>query len=492
MSNRKIVLVNPPYERVAAGYRYLKYITNNSPSLGLLHLAAEVRDHGYQPTIIESDIFDLSIEQVVEQIAVEQPAYVGITLFTVGVWNGAAIARAIKARLPQIIVIVGGPHISSMGKETMERFPEFDYAVDGEGERTLVDLLGVLERGGDPFQVAGVIYRKGPFITVTPGRAINKELDELPFPAWDLLPEFPRRYRAAVFDYPRGPVATIAASRGCPFHCKFCDTSTFGNRVRYYSPKMVFEMMKHLKEQYGVRHVMFVDDLFVASRKRVTELCERLIESRLGLTWSCTSRVDTVYPETLALMKQAGCWEISFGLETGSDELLKKMEKAAEVSKSEQAVGWTAAAGIRSKGLFMLGYPGETLETIEETKRFVQRLPLTIMNLSKFTPYPGSPIYRELYGTNIRDDHWEKMNGMNFVWAPEGISVEELDRHYREVLVAFYRRFHVGNYYIRLMLTHPAHLYRMVRFGLGFAAQKIRTLLSGRTLATASESHRLE
>jgi radical SAM superfamily enzyme YgiQ (UPF0313 family) len=140
----------------------------------------------------------------------------------------------------------------------------------------------------------------------------------------------------------------------------------------------------------------------------------------------------------------------------------------------------------------MLGYPGETLETIEETKRFVQRLPLTIMNLSKFTPYPGSPIYRELYGTNIRDDHWEKMNGMNFVWAPEGISVEELDRHYREVLVAFYRRFHVGNYYIRLMVTHPAHLYRMVRFGLGFAAQKISTLLSPQTLTTASESHRLE
>lgn len=480
MSNKKILFINPPYERIAKGYDFVKHITNNSPSLGLLHLAAEVRLHGYLPKIIESDIFDMSIDAVMEEVEKESPDYVGITLFTVGVWNALTIAREIKKRFPKTVIIVGGPHISSMGKETMERFREFDYAVDGEGEKILVELLQVLETGGNLFSVPGIIFRKGPFVHQTQGKAINKDLDDLPMPAWDLLPDFPRAYIPAIYDYPRGPVATIAASRGCPFHCKFCDTSTFGSSVRFYSPKVVFQMMKHLREQYGVRHIMFVDDLFVASRLRVTELCQLLIESGLNFTWSCTSRVDTIKPDTLELMKKAGCWEISFGLETGSNALLKKMDKAAEVEKSEQAVNWTAAAGIRTKGLFMLGYPGETRETIEQTKAFVRRIPMTIMNLTKFTPYPGSPIYRDLYGTNIRDDHWERMNGMNFVWAPDGMTVDELDCHYQEILMSFYNRPKLGLYYASLSIRYPHHLLRLARFGLGFLAAKIRSYAQGR------------
>lgn len=480
MPSKKITFVNPPYERIAKGYAFVKHITNNSPSLGLLHLAAEVRLHGYVPRIIESDIFDLSIEEVVEAVVSDAPDYVGITLFTVGVWNAVSIARGIKKHLPKTVIIVGGPHISSLGKETMERFRQFDYAVNGEGEATLLALLAAIESGDSLFGVPGLIFRKGPFVNETTGRPINRNLDDLALPAWDLLPDFPRAYIPAIYDYPRGPVATISASRGCPFHCKFCDTSTFGARVRFYSPKAVFDMMTHLKDSYGVRHIMFVDDLFVASRQRVTELCTLLIDNKLGMTWSCTSRVDTIRPDTLALMKKAGCWEISFGLETGSDELLKKMDKAAEVVKSEQAVNWTAEAGIRTKGLFMLGYPGETLDTIAETKAFVRRIPMTIMNLTKFTPYPGSPIYRDLYGTNMREDHWERMNGMNFVWAPDGISTEELDRHYQEILKSFYARPKMGHYYAMLSLRYPHHLIRLMRFGLGFLAAKLRSYAQGR------------
>lgn len=479
-NNKRIVFVNPPYERIAAGYEFVKHITNRSPSLGLLHLAAEVRLHDYEPSIIESDIFDLAAEQVAERVIEARPKYVGITLFTVGVWGAATIARHIKKALPDTIIMVGGPHIASMGPETIQRFREFDYAVVGEGEKVLMDLLTALEQGGDLWNVPGIIYRDGPFVRVTPGNPVNKLLDQLPMPAWDLLPDFPRKYLPAIYDFPRGPVATIAASRGCPFHCKFCDTSTFGDKVRHYSPQKVFEMMKHLHDTYGVRHIMFVDDLFLASRIRVTELCELLLKNNLRMTWTCTARVDTVKPDVLGIMKKAGCWEISFGLETGSDELLQKMDKAARVEKSEQAVRWTAQSGIRVKGLFMLGYPGENSNTIQMTKDFVRRIPMTIMNLTKFTPYPGSPIYRDLYGTNIRDDHWEKMNGMNFVWAPEGITVEELDRTYQKILLSFYRRPQIGWYYLKLTFQHPHHFYRLARFILGFLAAKIRSFLSGR------------
>ena len=477
---KKIIFINPPYERVATGYDFLRHITNQSPSLGLLHLAAEVRLRGYRPSIIESDIFNLSVDEVAGRVVEEKPAYVGITLFTVGVWGAAAIARKIKAALPDTVVIVGGPHISSMGAETIERFPEFDVAVVGEGERPLMDLLSALDDGKNLFRVPSLIYRQGANILTTAALPINKVLDELPFPAWDLLPDFPTAYRPAIYDFPRGPVATIAASRGCPFHCKFCDTSTFSAKVRAYSPTVVFTMMRHLQDTYGVQHIMFVDDLFLASRVRVTELCNLILESGLKMTWTCTARVDTVKSDLLELMKRAGCWEISFGLETGSDELLRKMDKMARVESSTQAVTWTAQAGIRTKGLFMLGYPGETQETIRMTRDFIRRIPMQIMNLTKFTPYPGSPIYRDLYGTNIRDDHWEKMNGMNFVWAPEGISIEELDRHYQEVLSGFYRRPKIIWYYIKMTLSYPNHMLRLLRCGIGYGNAKLRSFLSGR------------
>jgi radical SAM superfamily enzyme YgiQ (UPF0313 family) len=480
MPKARIVLITPPYERIAPGYEFVKIVTNRSPSLGLLHLAAEVRQHGYEPSIIESDAFDLSIDDVVERVVEEQPPYVGITLFTVGVWSAAEIARRIKSALPDTVVIVGGPHISSMARETMLRFREFDLAVMGEGEEPLVRLLDTLEAGGDPESVPSLVYMDKEEVRCTAALPANVALDHLPYPAWDLLPGFPRGYPPAIYDFPRHPVATIAASRGCPFHCRFCDTSTFGAQVRAYSPERIFEIIQHLQSTYGVRHIMFVDDLFLASRLRTWKLCELIINSGTKITWSCAARVDTVRPDLLALMKKAGCWEISFGLESGSNDLLRKMDKLADIEKSEKAINWTAEAGIRSKGLFILGYPGETEETIGVTREFIRRVPVTIMNLTKFTPYPGSPIYRDLYGTNIRDDHWKKMNGMNFVWAPEGMSVEELDRHYQSLLHSFYRRPGMLWYYTMFTLRYPAHLLRITRFLGRFIVAKTRSILEGR------------
>jgi radical SAM superfamily enzyme YgiQ (UPF0313 family) len=158
MSRARIVLVTPPYDRIAPGYEFIKHVSNQSPSLGLLHLAAEVREHDYEPSIIESDVFGLDAVQVADRVIAEAPPYVGITLFTVGVWSAAQIARKIKAALPDTIIIVGGPHISSMARETMQRFREFDVAVMGEGEEPLVQLLDTLQEGGKLETVPSLVY----------------------------------------------------------------------------------------------------------------------------------------------------------------------------------------------------------------------------------------------------------------------------------------------------------------------------------------------
>ena len=149
------------------------------------------------------------------------------------------------------------------------------------------------------------------------------------------------------------------------------------------------------------------------------------------------------------------------------------MKKSQRVSTAVDAVKWTHEAGIRVKGLFMLGYPGETPETIEMTKEFVQSVPLTTMNLSKFTPYPGSPIYKKLYGTSIREEDWERLNGMNFVYQAEGFEEEDLDREYTEIIKSFYKRPEILWYYTKMSLANLTHLIRLSRFGLGFLGSKI-------------------
>ena len=470
-----IVFVNPPYEQVSQGTDYLKHITNRSPSIGLLLLAAKAREIGYTPEIIESDLEGLSPEIVAQRVVDKNPKFVGITLFTVGVFNASIIAKIIKEKNPSIFILVGGPHISSMGYETMQRFPEFDVSVIHEGELILENLLRSIENGDSLEGVHGIMYRDadGSIRKTVPPPSIE-ELDSLPIPAWDLLPNFPEAYLPAIYDYPRSPVATYSASRGCPFLCEFCDTSTFGGKIRYNSPQHVHSIMKHLSETYGVKHLQFVDDLFVAHNGRVVEFSKLLIEDKIDMTWSCTARVNTVKPETLALMKEAGCWEISFGLESGSDWLLDEMKKSQRVETAEQAVQWTHKAGIRVKGLFMLGYPGETQESINLTKDFIKRVPMTTMNLSKFTPYPGSPIYKKLYGTSIREEDWERLNGMNFVYRAEGFTEKELDREYQEIIKSFYKRPKILWYYTKMSLVNLTHLKRLTMFFFYFLKSKIK------------------
>jgi radical SAM superfamily enzyme YgiQ (UPF0313 family) len=470
-----IIFVNPPYEQVSEGTDYLKHITNRSPSIGLLLLAAKAREIGYNPMIIESDLEGLTPQRVAQIVVEQNPKFLGITLFTVGVFNASIIAKIVREKNPNIVILVGGPHISSMGYETMEKFLEFDVSVIHEGELILENLLNSIEHNTPLSDVNGIMYRdESGAIRRTPPPPNIEDLDSLPRPAWDLLPNFPEAYLPSIYDYPRAPVATYSASRGCPFLCEFCDTSTFGGKIRYNSPQHVYDTMKHLSEKYGVKHLQFVDDLFVAHNQRVQEFSRLLIANPIDMTWSCTARVNTVKPDTLKLMKEAGCWEISFGLESGSDFLLDEMKKSQKVSTAEDAVRWTHEAGIRVKGLFMLGYPGETKESIAMTKDFVQRVPLTTMNLSKFTPYPGSPIYKKLYGTSIREEDWDRLNGMNFVYQAEGFSEEELDREYQEIIKSFYKRPQILWYYTKMSVSNFTHLWRLTKFGFGFLRSKMK------------------
>ncbi|HYB20611.1 MAG TPA: radical SAM protein, partial [Thermodesulfobacteriota bacterium] len=303
-----VVLVNPPYSFWSPGKNYLRPFIGTLPSLGLLSLAGVLRKRGYSVKIVEAASLDLSLPQTVDHILRERPKYVGLSCTTASVDNAAQIARAIKEKNAGISTFVGGPQITALPTETFRRYPEFDYGVLGEGEIALGDLLEAVEGQKDLSPVESAVFRDGEEVRANTRRKFIEDLDEIPFPAYDLLPSFPRAYRPPFLNYSKGPVASLTSSRGCPQICTFCDRSVFGNRYRYFSEDYLLELISFLHQKYAVRHLIFVDDQFAVSRPRLIHLCEKLAGENLKIQWNCDARVDSVTPDLLKLMKRAGCW----------------------------------------------------------------------------------------------------------------------------------------------------------------------------------------
>jgi radical SAM superfamily enzyme YgiQ (UPF0313 family) len=240
---------------------------------------------------------------------VHDPDHVGISATTISITNAAAIASRVKTLVPRTVVTVGGPHVSAIPERTLESFAGFDYGVVGEGERSYFDLIEALDAGRDPRDVGGLVHRDGTGSVVANPRAPyldGEELDRLPEPAWDLVPDFPLRFQPNVFNYRATPVASLVTSRGCPFSCTFCDRSTSGRRGRYHGADYVMRLC-HRLAGLGVRHVLFYDDLFTVNKPRVIELCEAMF-----VAWDTvfnTGRIDHKLKEIIRvqLSRMASC-----------------------------------------------------------------------------------------------------------------------------------------------------------------------------------------
>jgi radical SAM superfamily enzyme YgiQ (UPF0313 family) len=457
-----IVLVNPPYSFWSPDKNYLRPFIGNLPSLGLLSLGAILRKSGYRVKIVESASLGLSFSQTIDEILRERPAYVGLSCTTASVENAAKIARAVKETRPETRVLAGGPHITALPEKTFRRFPDFDFGILGEGEAALVDLLESLEGEKNLDQVKSAVYRRGEEIQVNPRRRFIENLDTLPFPAFDLLPDFPRVYHPPFLNYQKGPAASLISSRGCPQDCTFCDRSVFGNRYRYYSEDYLFEGVSFLVGRYGIRHLVFTDDQFAASRPRLVRLCEKMSGRGLNIQWNCDARVDSVDLSVLKMMKKAGCWMISYGIESGSQKILDQTRKGITLDQVELAVRWTKEAGIRAKGLFMIGYPEETEETLGQTLSFIGRSRLDEINLSFLTPYPGTEIYRQAKDTSNFVEHWGRMNALNCLLPSEALTCQKLEKAYGKIIRRFYMRPGPTLSYLNLLLRSPENCGRLL------------------------------
>ena len=269
-------------------------------------------------------------------------------------------------------------------------------------------------------------------------RSPIENLDALPLPAYDMIPDLGAYVPSPTWHKTR-PHATVITGRGCPNQCTFCDQSIFGRKLRQRSTEHVAAEITLLVRKFGIREIFFADDTFTLNSHRIPALFSLLDEENIRFSWACMCRVNTVDEEMLRYMKSKGCWKVFFGIESGPPEILKRIKKNIQLEQVEKIVTLCSKIGIKSTGFFMIGHPGESPETIEETIRFALSLPLGDVSVALNTPFPGSPQHPEahLYGSMDTTD-WRQFSQHRPCFVPHGMTVEQL----LEAQDNFYRRFY--------------------------------------------------
>lgn len=485
LRQKTLVLCEPPFVFWDRGRDQLRQGEETIPGLGVLILAAVARQRGYRVHLVDAKPQGTSIEETSRQIAALRPDYLGLSATTISVTNASRIAARVRELVPGVVTILGGPHVSAIPERTLEAFDSIDYGISGEGEISLFDLLERLEDGRPIDPVAGLAYRRDGKVQANPRAPYLDDLDELPMPAWDLLPDFPHRFQPSLFTYPRTPVATIITSRGCPFSCSFCDRSTSGKKGRMHGVDAVVRMCRHLVG-LGVQHILFVDDLFTVRKQRVVEMCEAFLDNGFTFSWSCSSHPNLLDAATMRLMKRAGCWQIAYGIESGSQRVLDVVKREVRIPKMRETLRMTREAGIRTKGYLMIGHPTEGVDSLEENLRFLREVELDLCQITKFTPYPGTPAYPTIQDHGVFAEDWEKMNAMNFTFIPNGLSEVMLEDYFHRHYRAFYSRPDVLWGLARLMVAEPKFLKRLVTSAPAYARGRMETMRRVRAAAAVA------
>ena len=411
------------------------------PPQGICQLAGVIRDFGEEVYLIDALVENLSEDDTFNKIINLNPDFVGFSATTMQILHAYRCARLIKEHDQNINVWIGGAHISACPEETMDRFKEFDLGVLNEGEMTVKELLRHYKDGASSRDnINGIIYRNNGKLVKTNPRAFINDLDSLPLPAWDLLPDLRYNYRQSVARIDRLPAASLTTSRGCPCKCIFCARNVYGRSYRGHSAEYVLRMINFLVERYGVRSVSFEDENFTVNKQRIVEICKVLMRKKYDLKWGCVARVDMIQEENLKLMKKAGCTSISFGIESGSQRILDILGKNLKLETINKGIAMTEKIGIRARGYFIVGHPTETIETIEETKDFIKKLPFSEVQVSFMTPFPGT----ELYGTANKygtfNNEWTKLNIWTPNFIPHGLTKDILMVKQKQMMREFFFR----------------------------------------------------
>jgi radical SAM superfamily enzyme YgiQ (UPF0313 family) len=368
--------------------------TNGYP-LGLMYVASNLRKIGeHAVQILDTKANGLSTEDAIRIIGDYNADYVGISGMTCEAFDIHEMAKKIKEVFPQKKVILGGPHPTTAPAEVIKD-PNVDFAVIGEGEETLPRLISAIEAGNDSFTIPGVAYSRNGNSTVNPGQVITRNLDELPFPAWDLIDiekYFCFTRQSVIYAHPR--FMSIFTSRGCPYQCIYCH-QVFGKKLRTRSPENVLDEIKLLYEQYGIREFHVADDNFNLDAGRAERICDLIIASGLKIHLSFPNglRGDIVSLQLLKKLKEAGTFMISYAIESGSPRMQKYLKKNIRFEKMTRIIDETDHLGILCNGFFMIGFPGETKKEIELTLNYAWKSKFHTASFYVVNPFPGTELF---------------------------------------------------------------------------------------------------
>jgi anaerobic magnesium-protoporphyrin IX monomethyl ester cyclase len=439
----KITLINPPFEKEysVGESKSVRYVLNVVQPLGLAYLANVLEENKFAV-----DMFDFTVSKwdknAKKRIASGEPKIIGLTATTPGFETAKYIAGELKKELPEAIFVIGGAHITAMPYQAMDESC-FDAGIIGEGEQTFLELAKHVQENGTLGSVNGIIFRDKQNYIITPKREFIADLDSIPFPARHLLPAL-GRYRPTPASYKRLPVATIMTSRGCPSQCVFCFRGIFGNAFRQRSAENILAEVDEVVNRYGAREIRFFDDLFTLDKERTYQVCLGMRKRKIP--WTCLTAVNAVTKDLLGEMKNSGCWQVLYGLESGSERMLGLLKKGNTIQQNSRAVGLAQEAGLSVRADFIVGTPGETKDSMRETLKFALDMDLDYAHFNKFVPFPGTELYSKLVSQGHKFD-FKKCSIIDhsaLVYVPEGISRQE----YREFLDSSFRKFYLRPKYI--------------------------------------------
>ena len=456
-----ILLVHPLGYPAAEAKKDISRMANIMPPLGLASMAACLQRQGIECAIVDCFARPDSDELIKDYLLTQRPAFMGLSCTTSSFLDGIRLVKLAKSILPDLQTVFGGAHVSALKEKVLDGFEEVDFVVVGEGEHTLTELIKNGRKGDDA--IKGIVYRNSDGEAQFTGYREGIDLDTLPFPAYEKLNGYPRTYRLPIFNYPKSPNTSCISSRGCPYKCSYCDRSVFRSSYRYNSAEYLYEHLSYLKRRFRLKHINFYDDHFTLNRERVEDFTQLMIEKPLGMTFNCAVRAEHIDRELLQQMKAAGCWMISLGIETGDENLLAQHRQNANLGLLAEKIHLIKEIGIRTKGLLMMGLPGETAESIKKSMQYVFGLPLDDFNLSKFTPFPGSPIYENINEFGTFEEDWSKMDCMHFLFVPEGITKDRLEQFFQKFYRTHFLRPKVLWGYITMLWKSPNSWIRFVR-----------------------------
>ena len=437
---KKVMFIYPPYYHTPG--RFEKPANITEPPLGIAYLAAYLRQHYPEPLevrILDAAVMNLKVDEIIEKAMDFAPDLIGISAVTVTTPVTKKIFCRLREVLPSVINVVGGPHPTALPFDIL---PEADICVIGEGEKTMLDILCWHDGKLTLADIKGISYRWNGEDRFNGRQDMIADLDSLPFPARDLLPMERYRHQHAHKTKNTGYTLMITV-RGCPYRCTFCAlTNMWGNRLRQRSAANVVAEIEEVIKRYNVSFIFFQDDTFTSDRQRTYQICKLIKEKQLPFQWACMIRADTLDKEMLALMKEAGCVEVHVGVESGNEEILKKINKGVTKDELRNAFQLLKQANMVTKGFFIIGNPGETKKTIKDTIDFAVELDPTFAFFSTFIPFPGLALFEEYKKKGyIKDFNWSSWN----YYSEPVFETEELTKRN---LVYFRRRAHL-RFYLR-------------------------------------------